>query len=85
MEGAVTITDGQRCTVHWFELNAKGEWEWIGDHQVRHKCKWWRRYSKPTIEDVLREFASEWFDVDDDSNLVAEYADRLKELIQDER
>ena len=42
-------------------------------------------YHKPTIEDMLREFALEWSDVDDDSNLVAEYADRLKELIQDER
>jgi len=38
-----------------------------------------------SVEEVLREFASEWSDVDDDTNLVAEYADRLKELIQDER
>ena len=84
MEGADVITNGQRGTVHGFVRNAKGEYEWISDHQVRHKCKWWRRYSKPTVEDVLREFGDEVRMCCDTEDTIAEYATKLREMMQDD-
>jgi len=84
MEGADAITNGQRCTVRGFELNNKGEWEWISDHQVRHKCRWWRRYLKPTVEDMLREFGDEVRMCCDTEGTIAEYAAKLREVMNND-
>lgn len=52
---------------------------------------WWlwnvsdiRHYHKLTVEDVLREFVNEWVEADSEGDIFAEYAAKLREVMNDE-
>lgn len=57
----------------------------IGEH-YRDAMLWkpseCRHYHMPTVEDVLREFVNEWVEADSEGDIFAEYAKKLREVMQ---
>ncbi len=41
-----------------------------------------RHYHKPTVEDVLREFVNEWVEADSEGDIFAEYAAKIREVME---
>lgn len=97
LEGSASVTEGERGTVHGFERNVKGAYEWIDASHVRHACKWWRHYQKPTVESVLYECCSEYHnamimgtcdipcDVPALSEVINKHAAKMRELMSDDK
>ena len=61
---------------------AKYGWNFVGVPAIDPSI---HRHFRLTVEEVLCEFASEWFAVNGDAGLVAEYANRIRELVRDEQ
>ena len=43
---------------------------------------YFHHYHKPTVEDVLREFVSEWVEADSEGDIFAEYAAKIREVME---